>query len=261
LAPVQCVTWGHPVTTGIPAIDYFISSRDLEADEAVRAQDHYSERLVRLNALPTYLYPVPDSAADMCPDLSFARGRTIYTCVQHPLKFHPDFDRTLIDILRRDPNGILILLDLYPHLTERLLARLTRGGSEVRARIHILPRLAPGAFFELLKASHVILDTFPFSGGVSSAEALGLGKIVVTWPHPDQMPGRVSYAYYRQMGLDVGVARDLDHYVDIAVRFGTDARTRGDAEHSIRDRARRLFNDGSVLREFEAFFHDARSAV
>ena len=30
LARVQCVTWGHPVTTGIPAIDYYLSSVDLE---------------------------------------------------------------------------------------------------------------------------------------------------------------------------------------------------------------------------------------
>ncbi len=30
LAPVQCVTWGHPLTTGLPTIDYFISSVDLE---------------------------------------------------------------------------------------------------------------------------------------------------------------------------------------------------------------------------------------
>jgi predicted O-linked N-acetylglucosamine transferase (SPINDLY family) len=63
------------------------------------------------------------------------------------------------------------------------------------------------------------------------------------------------------MGLNVGVARDPDHYVDIAVRFGTDARARDEAEHSIRDRAHRLFNDDGVLREFEAFFRDARSAV
>jgi predicted O-linked N-acetylglucosamine transferase (SPINDLY family) len=26
LAPVQCVTWGHPDTTGVPNVDYFLSS-------------------------------------------------------------------------------------------------------------------------------------------------------------------------------------------------------------------------------------------
>ncbi|MGR3303933.1 MAG: tetratricopeptide repeat protein, partial [Candidatus Scalindua sp.] len=42
LAPVQCVTWGHPVTTGIPNIDYFISS---DKSEPPGAEDNYSERL------------------------------------------------------------------------------------------------------------------------------------------------------------------------------------------------------------------------
>ena len=37
LAPVQCVAWGHPVTTGISSIDYFISSRMFEPSEAQAA--------------------------------------------------------------------------------------------------------------------------------------------------------------------------------------------------------------------------------
>src|SRR5262249_44821011 len=44
LAPVQCVTWGHPVTTGIPTIDYFVSSSLLEGDGS---EAQYSEKLVR----------------------------------------------------------------------------------------------------------------------------------------------------------------------------------------------------------------------
>src|SRR5207247_8154977 len=45
LAPVQCVTWGHPVTTGIPTLDYFLSSELLEGEGA---EQHYTENLVRL---------------------------------------------------------------------------------------------------------------------------------------------------------------------------------------------------------------------
>src|SRR3546814_8369575 len=48
LAPVQCVTWGHPDTTGIPALDYFISNDLAEPEDA---ESHYSERLVRLDGV------------------------------------------------------------------------------------------------------------------------------------------------------------------------------------------------------------------
>ena len=53
LAPVQITSWGHPNSSGIPSIDYFISSRDLEVDTG---DDHYSETLVRLKNPPTYYY-------------------------------------------------------------------------------------------------------------------------------------------------------------------------------------------------------------
>ena len=41
LAPVQIVSWGHPETTGINTIDYFLSSTLLEPDNAKRK---YSEK-------------------------------------------------------------------------------------------------------------------------------------------------------------------------------------------------------------------------
>src|SRR5256885_1044518 len=53
LAPVQCVTWGHPETTGLETIDYFVSSGEMET---VEADNHYSERLVRLPSLTFYYH-------------------------------------------------------------------------------------------------------------------------------------------------------------------------------------------------------------
>ena len=47
LAPVQCVTWGHPVTTGVPNMDYFISSDLLEplpGQGSFRSSSHWSYR-------------------------------------------------------------------------------------------------------------------------------------------------------------------------------------------------------------------------
>jgi predicted O-linked N-acetylglucosamine transferase (SPINDLY family) len=81
LAPVQCVTWGHPVTTGIPTIDYFLSSKDLEPADA---NDHYTEQLVLLDNLPAYYYrpdlrEEPRSRADLaCPP------KARFTCVRKP---------------------------------------------------------------------------------------------------------------------------------------------------------------------------------
>ncbi|HZR67563.1 MAG TPA: tetratricopeptide repeat protein, partial [Burkholderiales bacterium] len=48
LAPVQMTTWGHPLTSGLPTLDYFLSADEMEP---ASAQDHYTERLVRLPGL------------------------------------------------------------------------------------------------------------------------------------------------------------------------------------------------------------------
>ena len=55
-APVQCTSWGWPVTSGMDEIDYFISS---DMIEPAGAEAHYSEQLVRLRRLPLY-YARPD---------------------------------------------------------------------------------------------------------------------------------------------------------------------------------------------------------
>ena len=68
LAPVQAVTHGHPCTTGIPNLDYFVSFKSYEPQEN---QKFYTEKLVRLEGQSSpYLLPEPPVASldqhDMC---------------------------------------------------------------------------------------------------------------------------------------------------------------------------------------------------
>src|SRR5262249_8425417 len=59
LAPVQCNSWGHPDTSGFPTLDYYLSSELMEPPDA---EQHYTERLVRLPNLSIYYEPAePES--------------------------------------------------------------------------------------------------------------------------------------------------------------------------------------------------------
>ncbi len=88
LAPVQCVTWGHPVTTGIPNVDYFISSELLEPEDA---DGHYTEHLVRLKGLPTYYYrPVAPPQMHDRGHYGIPADGHLYLCPQSLFKFHPE---------------------------------------------------------------------------------------------------------------------------------------------------------------------------
>ena len=97
LAPVQCVGWGHPITTGIPNLDYFLSSADLEPDGA---EGHYTERLVKLKSLTSYYYrPTLTAPALTRADFGLSTNHTLYVCPQTLFKIHPEFDAILAGIL------------------------------------------------------------------------------------------------------------------------------------------------------------------
>jgi predicted O-linked N-acetylglucosamine transferase (SPINDLY family) len=105
LAPVQCVSFGHPDTTGIPNMDYFVSNDRYESPGA--AAD-YSESLFLLEGLPTlacYSRPGPAPGRRTRASFGFGAREHLYLCPQTLFKLHPDVDHLLGAILRGDPMG------------------------------------------------------------------------------------------------------------------------------------------------------------
>jgi predicted O-linked N-acetylglucosamine transferase (SPINDLY family) len=54
LAPIQIASWGHPETTGLPTIDYFISAELFEDGNSV---NNYSEKLIKL-AIKSFTFKI-----------------------------------------------------------------------------------------------------------------------------------------------------------------------------------------------------------
>jgi predicted O-linked N-acetylglucosamine transferase (SPINDLY family) len=78
LAPVQCVSWGQPETSGLPTMDYFLSA---DLMEPPNAEAHYTEHLVRLPGLGLHFCRMPDrrtgsiAPAWDCPQMFRSIGR------------------------------------------------------------------------------------------------------------------------------------------------------------------------------------------
>jgi predicted O-linked N-acetylglucosamine transferase (SPINDLY family) len=257
LAPVQCVLIGHPVTTGIRNMDYFISSGHSEPEEG---DSHYSERLVRFHRLPGYYYrrpTIPSSRAR--GDFGFDQGRTTYLCPQTLFKFHPDFDEFLAGILRADPNGqVAVVVAQHDHLTQLLMRRFQKAIPDVMHRIRFLPRQELSDFYQLLASVEVILDTLHFTGGTTSYMALAMGTPVVTLPGMF-MRGRMTLGCYTQMGMTDCVVSTREEYVERAVRIGGDSAYREFVRSKILSANHVLYEDAAAVREFEQFFLQALS--
>jgi protein O-GlcNAc transferase len=255
LAPVQCVSWGHPDTTGIANLDYFLSCDAMEPDGA---EAHYSERLVRLPG-PTvhYAWPSFDARLKDRAELGLDAAAHLYVCPQSLFKFHPDFDPVLIEILRRDPAGRLVLVQgAHRHIDDLLIRRLTEDAPDIAPRIVVLPALNRIDFVALLAASDVMLDPLHYSGGNTSLEAFSVGTPIVTWPGAF-MRGRHTYGFYKLMDLADCVARDAADYVALALRLGTDPAWRATVSRRIREASAVLFENADTVRALEDFLVDA----
>ena len=259
LAPVQCVTWGHPLTTGIPTIDYFISSEDLEPADA---QAHYTERLVRLPHLANhYFRPKPSTSTKTREDFGLPVGVDLYACLQSLFKLHPDDDDVFASILRRDPRGRLVLLEgNYPHWTHLIRERFGQAAPDVADRLMFVSQQPPDDFSRLLATVDVLLDPQHFGGGDTSYQSFAVGAPVVTLPG-GFLRSRITYALYRTMGVDDCVAADTGDYVERAVRLGTDPEWNRQVRQRILAANHLIYENDAGVRELEQFLVDAVARV
>jgi protein O-GlcNAc transferase len=255
LAPVQCVTWGHPVTTGIDTIDYFISSEDLETGTS---DEQYTERLVRLKSPAIYYYrPSPPALLKPRSFFGLPEGGALYACPQSLFKLHPEFDEILRAILRLDLKGNLVLIRAkHSHAEDLLRERFAKTIPDVLERIHFVPPLDHNDFLNLNAVADVMLDPIHFGGGNTSYEALALGVPVVTLPST-MLRGRITRALFQQMGMTDCVVQSSKEYIDLAVRLGTDADYRTHLSAKIKAASPVLFENPAGIRALEEFLQNA----
>jgi predicted O-linked N-acetylglucosamine transferase (SPINDLY family) len=255
LAPVQCVAWGHPVTTGIPTIDYFLSSELLEPADAAA---HYTETLVRFGTINTFYYePKLVGRVKHRGALGLVPSVNLYVCAQSLFKIHPAFDAVLGAILRGDPAGRVVLIEgPCSGWSALLVQRFRRTIPDEAGRVVFIPRMSPDDFLHLQARATVLLDTLHFGGGSTSFEAFAFGTPIVTGAGRG-LRDRITAGCYRQMGITECIAETDEDYVRIALRLGTDVAWRQELRARIREGKHRLYEDAQVVRQLEEFLVEA----
>ena len=90
LAPIQCMAWGHPVTSGIPTVDYFLSSELMEPENA---EEDYSETLIRLpNSSLCYDKTILPEFKKPRSEFGIPEDCILYLCCQSTFKYLPQYD-------------------------------------------------------------------------------------------------------------------------------------------------------------------------
>ena len=260
LAPVQVASWGHPNTTGLASIDYFLSAASLEP---AGAEAHYMEQLVKLPRLPTF-YEAPGPTPVLPRSaLRLPESGTLYGCPQSPFKFHPDFDPVLAEIAEGDPTAHIVLIEGRNAAWAKVL-RERWGASHpiLLERVQFLPRLSQPAFMALLAHIDVLLDPLHFGSGNTLYEAMAFGTPIVSWPGAF-MRGRVVAGAYAQMGVDrAPIAQTPRDYAPIALALGRDPARRAQLRAELHGKARtQLYEDAAAVGAIEAFLDSAVAAA
>jgi len=182
LARVQCVLGGHPVTTGIANMDYFLST---DLTEPANADEHYSEKLIRFKKATSYFArPVMPAKLKTRHELGLPEGKRLYMCPMKLQKMHPDFDEAIAGILAIDKEGVVVLFEdgKFPVWKQNLDKRFMQTiPLEVRERIIFLPWLKNKTdFISALAEADVILDPFHFGSGSSLSFIFATGTPLVT---------------------------------------------------------------------------------
>lgn len=248
-APVQCTSWGYPTTSGSPNMDYYISSALLEPENA---QNQYREKLLLMDSLPSYFYApeLPDTFKTRA-ELSLPEDAKLYVCPQTLLKFHPDFDQILAQILSQDSQGLILLPEgLHSIWTEQLKQRFQQTIPEVMDRIRFLPQLSYSDYLSLLHRSDAMLDPIHFGGGLTTYELLALGIPVVTMPG-DSLRGRFTLGCYLKMDFMDCVVESVEAYVALAIKLANDQPYRQSLQRRIQAANSVLFEDRTSVLQLE----------
>ena len=255
LAPVQVATWGHPETTGLPTMDYYLSAEDLEPADA---RENYTERLVTLPHLGCCCQPSRIVATE--PDLAglgIDAESPLLLCPGVPFKYAPQYDRVLVEVARRLGRCRFIFFTHFnPSLSEKLRRRLetvfTRNGLDFDDFVTFIPWQPGPEFYGWLRCADVFLDTIGFSGYNTALHAVECGLPIVT-REGRFMRGRLASGILKRMGLSDLVAQTEEDYVALAVKLVQDAGYRKQVSERIETSRPVLFDDVAVIRALEDF--------
>ena len=260
LARVQCNSWGHPETSGMPTLDYFLSSDLMEPPEA---QTYYTEKLVRLPNLSIYYEPVAGETVSVTrAELGLRPSATVFWSAQSLYKYLPQHDDVFVRIALAAGDCQFVFLRHFggANITRIVRERLNRAFAAAGLRADdycvFLDRMSQSKFVAAAGLSDVFLDSIDWSGCNSALESLPHNLPIVTLPGAF-MRGRHSAAILQMMGVTETIAATIDDYVAISARLANNPAERAALRARIKDNQHKVYRDRACITALEDFLERA----
>ncbi|CAO3441227.1 TPR domain protein, putative component of TonB system [Azospirillum endophyticum] len=253
-APIQ-VSWiGYFHTTGLPAMDaIFMDAVMVRPGEEGR----FVEQVVRLPH-SRFCYKAPDCAGSVAPPPSARRDAITFGSFNLIAKLNPGVIRVWSRVLHAVPASRLLLKSI--NLSDPVVCRRLEGAFAAhgigRDRLELRGPSSHAAMFEEYGDVDIALDPFPFTGGITSCEALWMGVPIVTMPG-ERPVSRQTAGLLEVLGLSELIAGDEEEYVRIAAALASDAERLLGLRTGLRPRmaASPLCDSAGMMGRVEATYH------
>lgn len=214
-APVQVSWLGYYATTGLETIDAVLLDRWHSYDQI---NTQFIEPIISLPIGRWCYFPAIDPAPFITDPPSIQKGYITFGSFNNTLKYNHLVYKLWSQILLSVPRSRLILKWRTfndPKFTQSILNQFEAFGVDP-SRIELR---GPSFHIDMLsqyKEIDIALDPFPFSGGVTSCEALYMGVPVITWPQA-RVVSRQTYAFLSSIGHPELSTQDEKGYVKKAI--------------------------------------------
>jgi protein O-GlcNAc transferase len=208
---------GYPATTGADFIDYVI------ADATVAPREHqpfFTEQIVHL---PDTYFATSYDAVAATP----SRAQTglpaqgfVFCCFNNSWKITQPMFESWMRILSAVPGSVLWLLAANDDFRENLRREAQARGIDPQ-RLIFADRATPQDHLARLGLADLMLDTLPYTGHMTAADALWMGVPIITLPGKS-FASRVAASLLQAIGLPELVTDTLQSYEALARQLATD---------------------------------------
>jgi predicted O-linked N-acetylglucosamine transferase (SPINDLY family) len=259
-APLQVSWLGYPESSGLATIDYRLTDAWLEPPSG-NALAHPQEKAALLPECWT-CYEPPTGYPEVNALPSAAGKPFTFGSFNNNCKINGAVLDAWAQLLLATPGSRLQLLAKQGGHRRRFVDEFARRGVDA-ARIlfaDYLPAsadLSQGALLARYHDIDVALDTFPYGGMTTTLDALWMGVPVVSLVGERNL-GRAGLSILNNVGLGELAAKDVDAYVETAMRLAQDQVRLAALRASLRERMRSspLLDAEGYTRKVEQAFRD-----
>jgi protein O-GlcNAc transferase len=232
-APVQVSWLGYYATTGLETIDAVLLDRWHSYDQI---DTQFIEPIISLPIGRWCYFPAIDPAPFITDPPSIQKGYVTFGSFNNTLKYNHLVYKLWSQILLSVPRSRLILKWRTfndPEFTQSVLNQFEAFGVDP-SRIELRGSSFHIDMLAQYKEIDIALDPFPFSGGVTSCEALYMGVPVITWPQA-RVVSRQTYAFLSSIGHPELATQDEKGYVQKAIELAASPETLIQYRQSLRE--------------------------